>query len=552
MLDWLGRRLRWMRYLLVWPAVRAYRRRARRSLRWRLAGYNLLTLIAGLATAMILVGALAAVAAGARDWAREEPADDARAVAEFLIDSGAVRPGEPLDEAVPRTIQALSSGRLPLYRDPRRDQFDVRPERLLRGVQAVAVLAPELAPGDFQWDDSALAVIASAESGVVDLRANSRLREFQGSEGVGAFPLVDASGSQRGVVVVEKYDIQTPQGWAILRAQVRPVVATVWVGSVVAAIPGLAVAAILAVAAARSVGGRIRDVSKAAESLAAGSLESRAPVRGEDEVASLARSFNQMAERLQETMVSLEGERARAVGLLDANRQLVANVSHELRTPVALIRGQVEALDEDAPGNPRIEMALRETGRLETLVSDLFQLASADAGALRLDVRAVDLASLVRESVEPLVEPARREASVAVAIEAPAAVTAMADRERLSRVMQNLVRNAVRHVPEGGMVRVAVAAEPSAAVVSVSDTGGGIPSEDLPHVFERFYRGESSRNRDSGGAGLGLAMAKEFVEAMGGAISVVSPPGEGATFTVSLPFGPASDASPALHVPATD
>ena len=552
MLDWLGRRLRWMRYLLVWPAVRAYRRRARRSLRWRLAGYNLLTLIAGLATAMILVGALAAVAAGARDWAREEPADDARAVAEFLVDSGAVRPGEPLDEAVPRTIQALSSGRLPLYRDPRRDQFDVRPERLLRGVQAVAVLAPELAPGDFQWDDSALAVIASAESGVVDLRANSRLREFQGSEGVGAFPLIDASGSQRGVVVVEKYDIQTPQGWAILRAQVRPVVATVWVGSVVAAIPGLAVAAILAVAAARSVGGRIRDVSKAAESLAAGSLESRAPVRGEDEVASLARSFNQMAERLQETMGSLEGERARAVGLLDANRQLVANVSHELRTPVALIRGQVEALDEDAPGNPRIEMALRETGRLERLVSDLFQLASADAGALRLDVRAVDLASLVRESVEPLVEPARREASVAVAIEAPAAVTAMADRERLARVIQNLVRNAVRHVPEGGMVRVAVAAEPSAAVVSVSDTGGGIPSEDLPHVFERFYRGESSRNRDSGGAGLGLAMAKEFVEAMGGAISVVSPPGEGATFTVSLPFGPASDASPALHVPATD
>lgn len=552
MLDWLGRRLRWMRYLLVWPAVRAYRRRARRSLRWRLAGYNLLTLIAGLATAMILVGALAAVAAGARDWAREEPADDARAVAEFLIDSGAVRPGEPLDEAVPRTVQALSSGRLPLYRDPRPDQFDVRPERLLRGVQAVAVLAPELAPGDFQWDDSALAVIASAESGVVDLRANSRLREFQGSEGVGAFPLIDASGSQRGVVVVEKYDIQTPQGWAILRAQVRPVVATVWVGSVVAAIPGLAVAAILAVAAARSVGGRIRDVSKAAESLAAGSLESRAPVRGEDEVASLARSFNQMAERLQETMGSLEGERARAVGLLDANRQLVANVSHELRTPVALIRGQVEALDEDAPGNPRIEMALRETGRLETLVSDLFQLASAEAGALRLVLRAVDLASLVRESVEPLVEPARREASVAVAIEAPAAVTAMADRERLARVIQNLVRNAVRHVPEGGMVRVAVAAEPSAGVVSVSDTGGGIPSEDLPLVFERFYRGESSRNRDSGGAGLGLAMAKEFVEAMGGAISVVSPPGEGATFTVSLPFGPASDASPALHVPATD
>src|SRR5690606_32164579 len=141
-------------------------------------------------------------------------------------------------------------------------------------------------------DEAARGVIASAEAGVTDLRANSRLREFNGSEGVGAYPLVAASGKQRGVVVVEKRDIQAPQGWAILGAQVRPVVTSVWVGSGMAAMPGLAVAALLAVAAARSVGGRLRDVSVAAESLADGSLESRVPVRGEDEIASLSRSFN--------------------------------------------------------------------------------------------------------------------------------------------------------------------------------------------------------------------------------------------------------------------
>ncbi|MBK7330230.1 MAG: HAMP domain-containing histidine kinase [Dehalococcoidia bacterium] len=271
---------------------------------------------------------------------------------------------------------------------------------------------------------------------------------------MGAYPVVDSDGTVRAVVIVEKSDIQAPQGArAIVRAEVRPVVMSVWVGSVVAAFPGLAVAVLLAVAAARSVGGRIRDVAGAAESLAGGSLESRVPVRGEDEVASLAGSFNLMAERLQETMASVEAERARAVALLDANRQLVANVSHELRTPVALIRGQVEALEDESPGNPRVEMALRETARLESLVSDLFQLASAEAGALRFDIAPVDLAVVVRESIAPLVELARRDARVAVALEAPQAVLALADSGRLARVIQNLVRNAIRHVPEGGMVR---------------------------------------------------------------------------------------------------
>jgi signal transduction histidine kinase len=345
------------------------------------------------------------------------------------------------------------------------------------------------------------------------------------------------------VVVVEKSDIQAPQGWAILRAQVRPVVTSVWVGSVVAAIPGLAVAVVLAVAAARSVGGRIRKVSLAAESLAAGDLSTRVPESGEDEVASLSRSFNTMAGRLEETVGSLDAERERALGLLDANRQLVANVSHELRTPVALIRGQVEALEEDDPQNERLHMALRETARLEQLVSDLFQLASAEAGSLQMTLGDWDISEVVRDAAAPLVELAWRESQVTVVVGAAEPVFAKADRDRLARVLQNLLRNAVRHTPEGGLVRVATSPSPGPVVI-VSDTGPGIAREDLPHIFERFYRGDASRARDTGGAGLGLAITREFVEAMGGSISVESPPGEGATFTIQLPAA-------AGHPPAT-
>lgn len=529
-----------LRFLLLWPVFTAYRRRARRSLRWRLAGYNLLTLMAGLATAFILVGLLAAAGAGARNYAEEEPADDARAVARFLNDGGFVRPGEPITEDSLRPIGTLANGSLPLYREPRPDQFDVRPDRHLLGLKSVTVLAPELPLDGYVRDEAAMRAIASAASGGSDLRANSALRDFQDSAGVGAYPLIDASRQQRGVVVVEKFDIQAPKGWAILRAQIRPVVTTVWIGSVIAAVPGLAVAVLLAVAAARSVGGRIRNVAHAAEALASGDLSSRAPESGEDEVASLSRSFNGMAAQLQSAMGLIDAERGRAVALLEANRQLVANVSHELRTPVSLVRGQVEALGEDTPGNARVEMALREIERLERLVTDLFVLASAEARPIAPVVEPVVLGTLVATVTSPIAESALREARVTVVSEHGGAdsVTVATDPARLASAIQNVLRNAVRHTPEGGLVRVFVGSEGAFGLVQVSDTGSGIAPEDLPRVFERFYRGDASRSRDSGGAGLGLAIAREFIEATGGSISVESPPGEGATFTICLPLVP--------------
>lgn len=535
------RHLGWLRYLLVWPAIAAYRRKARRSLRWRLAGYNLATLIAGLAAALTLVGLLTAAGFARRDYAAEEPADDARAVAEFLTALGAWQNGsEPALEPLGSLLAGLASGEVPLYREPGQSQFDLRPRQHLKGVQVIALFAadetPLVASNAWQGGDGATGeVLGHALVGSTDLRANSVLREFQGSEGAGAYPILDGD-RVAAIVLVEKSDIQAPRGWAVVAAELRPVLGSLWVGSIVAIVPGLAVAALLAVVAARTVARPVDELSEAAAALATGSLDRRVEVRGEDEVALLAASFNSMAGQLQSSLTSLDAERTRALSLLDANRQLVANVSHELRTPVALVRGQLEALDEDSPGNSRVEMAIREIGRLESMVGDLFQLASADANTLAVELAVHDVAAVVREAVEPLREPAWRESEVSLVYEAGALqFHANLDRERLVRVLQNLVRNAIRHTPAGGLVRVAVVGDPTVIRVEVADTGPGIAPEDLPHVFERFYRGDAARSRSTGGAGLGLAIAKELVEAMGGAVAVASQPGEGAMFTVTLP-----------------
>lgn len=543
------RYLGWLRYLLVWPAVAAYRRRARRSLRWRLTGYNLATLIAGLAAALVLVGLLTAAGFARRDYASEEPADDARAVAEFLTALGAWHGGaEPALEPLGSLLAGLASGEVPLYREPGQSQFDLRPRQHLKGVQVIALFAadetPLVASAAWQGGDGATGeVLSQAFVGSTDLRKNSILRQYQGSEGTGAYPILDGD-RVAAVVLVEKSDIQAPRGWAVVAAEIRPVISSVWVGSVVAIIPGLAVAALLAVLAARTVARPVDQLSQAAADLSAGDLDRRVAVEGEDEVASLATSFNSMASQLQSSLTSLEAERARAISLLDANRQLVANVSHELRTPVALVRGQLEALDEESPRNRRVEMAIREMGRLQSMVGDLFQLASVDANALAVELGLHEVAAVVREAVEPLREPAWRESEVSLVLESSAErLHARIDRERLVRVLQNLVRNAIRHTPAGGLVRVALTGEPAAIRIDVADTGPGILPEDLPHVFERFYRGDAARNRATGGAGLGLAIAKEFVEAMGGTVAAASQPGEGAIFTVTLPRAEAREAS---------
>ena len=235
-------------------------------------------------------------------------------------------------------------------------------------------------------------------------------------------------------------------------------------------------------------------------------------------------------------------ERARAEVADRSRRDLVLNVSHELRNPLATIRAHVDTLRGDGAEEPPeedrhryLDVLNRETDRLSSLVDELLTLASADAGNLHLDVgpvNAAEVATQVHDAMAPL---AWRERHIQLLYNADEAPNVLADRGRLAQVLMNLVRNAITHTPEGGLVAIEVKPSASGPVeVSVSDTGPGIPAEETDKIFERFYRTDASRTRATGGFGLGLAIAREMVDAMGGRISVASSPGQGSRFTVTL------------------
>ena len=204
---------------------------------------------------------------------------------------------------------------------------------------------------------------------------------------------------------------------------------------------------------------------------------------------------------------------------------------------MALVRAHIEAL----AGEPEhledyTRIALRETDRLEALVNDLFQLARLESQGVALAHEPFDAGGAVREAVESLAEPARRDAGLTISTDLPPApLSCVGDRQRLVQVIQNLVRNAVRFTPEGGIILVGAHAEADRVALTVRDTGLGIAPVDLPHVFDRFYRSEQSRNRSHGGAGLGLSIARQLIGAMGGEIVVDSELGEGTVFTIRLP-----------------
>jgi signal transduction histidine kinase len=286
---------------------------------------------------------------------------------------------------------------------------------------------------------------------------------------------------------------------------------------------------------------RLEDLAATAGALRAGNLAARVPVGGEDEVGRLQTDFNAMAADLERTLRDLQAERDRVTGLLEARRQLVASVSHELRTPVATVRGYLESAlgrERAAPTELRadLETMQREVTRLERLIEDLFALSRAEVGRLDLRLEPTDVGVIVRRLVDTMAPLAWQQRRVQVIAEiAPELPPARADAERLEQVVSNLLGNAVRHTPPGGLVAAAVSAEPDTVRVEVRDTGEGIAPEDLPHVFERFYRGASAEGERWGGAGLGLALVKELTQAMGGSVDATSTPGEGSCFTAHLP-----------------
>ena len=268
-----------------------------------------------------------------------------------------------------------------------------------------------------------------------------------------------------------------------------------------------------------------RALGSAASLLGQGDLSQRVSTQGRDEIADLGRTFNSMAEDLE------HAEQQR--------RSLMADVAHELRTPLSNIQGYLEAVRDGLmqPDNRTIDTIHQQVLHLTFLVEDLRLLALADAGALRLDREPDSLEQALNKSIEA-VQPRAESRSVTLSLDIPPDFPLVEmDRTRIAQVVGNLLENAISHTPEGGLVSVTSEVTTNGwARVSVADTGAGIPADDLPLVFERFYRVDPSRTRSTGGAGLGLTIAKQLVEAHGGSIHAESEPGKGSRFVFELPL----------------
>ena len=287
----------------------------------------------------------------------------------------------------------------------------------------------------------------------------------------------------------------------------------------------LLVALVLGALLVRGITRPLRQLSSASRSIAEGDLDIRVPVRSSDEVGQLAVAFNQMATDLS--------------GAEEARRQQAADIAHELRTPLTVIQGHLEALADGVfsaePEN--LEPALEQARLLARLVEDLRTLSLAEAGRLELAPVIVDVGDWSPGIVAGFRSlAADRGIALELEIDADLPDVRM-DAARMAQVLGNLLDNALRHTPEGGRVDVRVARGEGTVVVSVGDTGPGVPPDQLSHLFERFWRGDPSRSRRTGGSGLGLAIARRIVEAHGGRIWAEAIPEGGLRVAFCLPAG---------------
>ncbi len=295
------------------------------------------------------------------------------------------------------------------------------------------------------------------------------------------------------------------------------------------------IATILGYFLSSTVTERIHLLKEAAEQLAQGDLQTRVPVNGRDEVSTLSATFNQMAEQLQAA-----DRKQREIE--DLRRDLVAWASHDLQTPLTSMRAVLEALSDGVVDEPEtvkryLATAQRDVMSLSALIDDLFQMSQLDAGGFPLQRLQASLSDLVSDTLESFSQLAKQqEISLEGLVDSDVDPVFM-DTQAIGRVLNNLITNAIRHTPARGRVSVWVRRTAQGVQVTVSDTGEGIRLQDLPHIFERFYRGDAarSRHRGTGGAGLGLAIARGIVQAHEGDIRVESELGKGTQFTFHLP-----------------
>lgn len=292
-----------------------------------------------------------------------------------------------------------------------------------------------------------------------------------------------------------------------------------------AALAATLVAALLSLYLSRSVIAPLRAMSIATQRISDGRYEERVQVQGEDELGQLATRFNQMADKLNQ----VESMR----------RRLIGDVSHELRTPLTAIKGSMEGLiDGVLPATPETFQQIHaEADRLNRLVDDLQELSRVEAHAYELDIRPLDVSTLV-QTVTKRLAPQFGAKRITLDTElAPELLRVLADEGRIIQVLTNLTGNALQHTPENGKVTIVAKRINDEVQISVRDTGIGIPPEHLLHIFDRFYRADKSRSRRAGGgSGIGLTIARALVEAHGGRIWAESAgEGQGSIFTFTLP-----------------
>lgn len=416
-----------------------------------------------------------------------------------------------------RRDAAVLSSEPPGDEDPLRLRQSPQLRVALRLLEAAGDHYARIGPGGRILTDDPLAQAIAIEAAEITRSATGR------AEGAVTIP------HGRYAFVRVPIAIDGRQGGAVLLARpaalagdlFRPVLVRVALAGAIAVIVALLVSAVVA----SRVSGRVRRLADATGSIAAGDLDHRVPVEGEDEIAELAGRFNAMAASLSEA-------RRR-------EREFLASVSHELRTPVTAIRGYAGALADGTASSPAerdeaLAVIDGESARLERLVQDVVDLARLGADEFRLEPADVELSAVLDEAASVhAAQAADAGVGLDTAIERPLRITT--DAARVRQIVSNLVENALRVTPAGGRVRIAGHREGGFVVVDVSDTGPGIAAADLPHVFERAYLWNAYKSQRRVGTGLGLAIVRDLAAALGGQVSVASEQGRGTTFRLALP-----------------
>lgn len=364
-------------------------------------------------------------------------------------------------------------------------------------------------PGPFMLTDTAYTIVAAADAGLI----GQKLTRGQQRRSIPF--IIDGE-------TVGFFYQQSPAGDVLAQTE-RSFLAEIsrtlrWIS--LAAIGG---ALLLAVVSAWWLAHPLQRLTHATQAVARGELGTQAPVVGASEVRQVAMAFNQMSTALAESQA--------------ARKRMISDIAHELRTPISVIQGQLEGMLDGVfkADTEHIGIVYNQTLHLARLVEDLWTLTRAEARSLHLEKAPLDITALVRETTQDF-EVLAVDEQISLHFEGTDNLVIEADSGRLRQVIANLLVNAIRHTPANGQVEVSVRPKENWVYIRVKDTGEGLPVDSLPYIFERFYRADTSRQRDKGGAGLGLAIARELITLHGGEITAQSVQGIGSQFTIKLPL----------------